>query len=39
MIKLRDFKRLDVDSNEVINMNRRMMGQEKSLNAPIKDGL
>jgi len=31
-------KRLDVDSNEVINMNRRMMGQEKSLNAPIKDG-
>ena len=31
-------KRLDVDSNDVINMNRRMMGQEKSLNAPIKDG-
>ncbi len=31
-------KRLDVDSNEVINMNRRMMGQEKSLNVPIKDG-
>ena len=31
-------KRLDVDSNEVINMNRRMMGQEKSLNAPIKNG-
>ncbi len=31
-------KRLDVASNEVINMNRRMMGQEKSLNAPIKDG-
>ena len=31
-------KRLDVDSNEVINMNRRMMGQEKSLNAPIKSG-
>ena len=30
--------RLDVDSNEVINMNRRMMGQEKSLNDPIKDG-
>ena len=29
-------KRLDVDSNEVINMNRRMMGQEKSLNDPIK---
>tara|TARA_B100000941_G_scaffold290776_1_gene274641 strand:+ start:2886 stop:3782 length:897 start_codon:yes stop_codon:yes gene_type:complete len=31
-------KRLDVDSNEVINMNRRMMGQEKSLNDPIKQG-
>tara|TARA_B100000886_G_scaffold272984_1_gene196909 strand:+ start:1080 stop:1976 length:897 start_codon:yes stop_codon:yes gene_type:complete len=31
-------KRLDVDSTEVINMNRRMMGQEKSLNAPIKSG-
>ena len=31
-------ERLDVDSKEVINMNRRMMGQEKSLNAPIKDG-
>ena len=31
-------KRLDVDSDEVINMNRRMMGQEKSLNDPIKDG-
>ena len=31
-------KRLDVDSNEVINMNRRMMGQEKSLNDPIKIG-
>ena len=31
-------ERLDVDSNEVINMNRRMMGQEKSLNAPIKSG-
>ena len=31
-------KRLDVDSNEVINMNRRMMGQEKSLNSPIKSG-
>ena len=28
--------RLDVDSEEVINMNRRMMGQEKSLNDPIK---
>ncbi len=31
-------QRLDVDSNEVINMNRRMMGQEKSLNSPIKAG-
>jgi len=31
-------KRLDVDSNEVVNMNRRMMSQEKSLNDPIKDG-
>ena len=31
-------KRLDVDSNEVVNMKRRMMGQEKSLNDPIKSG-
>jgi|TARA_B100001094_G_scaffold307524_1_gene339291 RNA polymerase sigma-32 factor len=31
-------KRLDVKSEEVINMNRRMMGQEKSLNDPIKSG-
>ncbi len=31
-------KRLDVDSGEVVNMNRRMMGQEKSLNDPIKSG-
>ncbi len=31
-------KRLDVNSNEVVNMNRRMMGQEKSLNDPIKAG-
>ena len=31
-------KRLDVNSEEVINMNRRMMSQEKSLNAPIKSG-
>ena len=31
-------KRLDVDSSEVVNMNRRMMGQEKSLNDPIKQG-
>ena len=31
-------KRLAVDSHEVVNMNRRMMGQEKSLNDPIKSG-
>jgi len=31
-------KRLNVDSHEVVNMNRRMMGQEKSLNDPIKSG-
>ena len=31
-------KRLDVDSSEVINMNRRMMSKEKSLNDPIKVG-
>ena len=31
-------KRLDVDSKVVVNMNRRMMGQEKSLNDPIKSG-
>ena len=31
-------KRLDVESYEVVNMNRRMMGQEKSLNDPIKSG-
>ncbi len=31
-------KRLDVESHEVINMNRRLMGQEKSLNDPIKNG-
>ncbi len=31
-------KRLNVHSDEVINMNRRMMGQEKSLNSPIKAG-
>tara|TARA_B100000963_G_scaffold331066_1_gene321592 strand:+ start:299 stop:1195 length:897 start_codon:yes stop_codon:yes gene_type:complete len=31
-------ERLDVDSSEVVNMNRRMMGQEKSLNDPIKSG-
>ena len=31
-------KRLDVKSQEVVNMNRRMMGHEKSLNDPIKSG-
>ncbi len=31
-------KRLEVDTNEVVNMNRRLMGQEKSLNDPIKQG-
>ena len=31
-------KRLDVNSKEVVNMNRRMMGREKSLNEPIKNG-
>ena len=31
-------KRLNVKSQEVVNMNRRMMGQEKSLNEPIKSG-
>jgi RNA polymerase sigma-32 factor len=31
-------KRLDVSSHEVINMNRRLMGREKSLNDPIKAG-
>ena len=31
-------KRLDVESHEIINMNRRMMGHEKSLNDPIKNG-
>jgi len=31
-------KRLNVESHEVVNMNRRMMGQEKSLNDPIKSG-
>ena len=31
-------KSLNVKSDEVINMNRRMMSQEKSLNDPLKDG-
>jgi len=31
-------KRLNVKKEEVISMNRRLLGKEKSLNAPIKDG-
>jgi len=31
-------KRLDVDKHEIVNMNRRLMGHEKSLNDPIKAG-
>ena len=31
-------ERLDVNSHEVVNMNRRLMGHEKSLNDPIKAG-
>ena len=31
-------KRLDVKTDEVVNMNRRLMGHEKSLNDPIKAG-
>ena len=31
-------ERLGVKSEEVVNMNRRMMGKEKSLNEPIKSG-
>ena len=31
-------KRLEVNSYEVVNMNRRLMGHEKSLNDPIKAG-
>ena len=31
-------KRLDVEKHEGVNMKRRMMGQEKSLNDPIKAG-
>ena len=30
-------KRLNVKKEEVISMNRRMLGKEKSLNAPVKD--
>ncbi len=36
--KIRFSKKLGVKTEEVVNMNRRMMGQEKSLNDPIKDG-
>jgi len=31
-------KRLNVKQEEVVSMNRRLLGKEKSLNAPIKDG-
>ena len=31
-------KRLDVKKEEVVSMNRRLLGKEKSLNDPIKDG-
>ena len=31
-------RRLDVNPKEVVNMNRRLMGHEKSLNDPIKAG-
>ena len=31
-------KRLNVKKDEVISMNRRLIGKEKSLNDPIKDG-
>tara|TARA_Y100000590_G_scaffold39897_1_gene42589 strand:+ start:1236 stop:2135 length:900 start_codon:yes stop_codon:yes gene_type:complete len=31
-------KRLNVKKDEVVSMNRRMLGKEKSLNDPIKDG-
>ena len=31
-------KRLNVKKEEVVSMNRRMLGKEKSLNDPIKDG-
>jgi len=31
-------KRLNVKEEEVVSMNRRLLGKEKSLNAPIKDG-
>ena len=31
-------KRLNVKQEEVVSMNRRLLGKEKSLNAPLKDG-
>ena len=31
-------KRLNVKKDEIVSMNRRLLGKEKSLNAPIKDG-
>ena len=31
-------KRLNVKQEEVVSMNRRLLGKEKSLNSPIKDG-
>ena len=31
-------KRLNVKKEEVVSMNRRLLGKEKSLNAPVKDG-
>ena len=31
-------KRLNVKKEEVVSMNRRLLGKEKSLNAPLKDG-
>ena len=31
-------KRLNVKQEEVVSMNRRLLGKEKSLNDPIKDG-
>ena len=36
--QVNEISKLGVKSDEVVNMNRRMMGQEKSLNEPIKDG-
>ena len=38
MSKLMKYQAIGCRSQEVVNMNRRMMGQEKSLNDPIKSG-